>query len=105
MKIEELNLSARAYHCLKRAGIHTVEQLLTKSKDDLMRIRGMGILCATEVMMAMKRLEMTEGDRIRGMNNNELAEFIRNEQCNAVSLQRVEGIPAILERLGRIEET
>lgn len=102
MKIDELNLSVRSYHCLKRAGIHTVEQLLSMSKEDLMRINGMGINSTTEVMTAMKRLKMTEGDRIRGMTNKELAEFIRNEQCEAVLLQRVEGIPVILDRLSEI---
>ena len=89
MKIEELNLSVRSYHCLKRAGIHTVEPILSMSKADLLRIHGMGINSATEVIAAVKKLRMTEGDKIRGMTNKELAEFIRDDQCNAVLLQRV----------------
>lgn len=40
--IEELNLSVRAYNCLKRDGIATVEELLEKTEDEVMRIRNLG---------------------------------------------------------------
>lgn len=104
MKIDELNLTIRTSNCLKRAGIFTVEQLMPMSKEELMAVKGMGPNSVAEVIAAIKRMRLTVGDRVRGMDDEELAEFIRNEQCEAILLQRVEGIPTIMERLGRIEE-
>lgn len=49
MKIDELELSVRTYNCLKRAGIDTVEKLLTKSDAELMKIRCFGTGCLAEV--------------------------------------------------------
>lgn len=47
--IAVLDLSVRAYNCLKRAGIHTVEQLRSMPDDDLLRLRHFGIRCLHEV--------------------------------------------------------
>ena len=49
MKIDELEFSTRTYNCLKRARIDTVEQLLTKSDAELMKIRCFGTGCLVEV--------------------------------------------------------
>lgn len=40
--IEELDLSVRSYNCLKRAGINTVQELSTKSEEDMMKVRNLG---------------------------------------------------------------
>jgi DNA-directed RNA polymerase subunit alpha len=42
MPIEELNLSVRAYNCLKRSGLMTVGQVLEKSEDELLALRNFG---------------------------------------------------------------
>ena len=42
MPIEELELSVRSYNCLKRAGIATVEDLASKSQEDMMKVRNLG---------------------------------------------------------------
>ena len=42
MTIEELDLSVRSFNCLKRAGINTVEDLLNKTEDDMMKVRNLG---------------------------------------------------------------
>ena len=39
MTIEELDLSVRSFNCLKRAGINTVEDLASKSEDEMMKVR------------------------------------------------------------------
>ena len=39
MNIEELDLSVRSYNCLKRAGINTVEELIKKTEEDMMKVR------------------------------------------------------------------
>jgi DNA-directed RNA polymerase subunit alpha len=58
--IEELQLSVRAYNCLKRAQINTVADLLDYSQDDLLEIKNFGQKSAEEVIEALqKRLGIT----------------------------------------------
>ena len=42
MTIEELDLSVRSYNCLKRVGIQTVQDLASKSEDDMIKVRNLG---------------------------------------------------------------
>ena len=42
MTIEELDLSVRAYNCLKRAGINTVAELVQRNQEDMMKVRNLG---------------------------------------------------------------
>lgn len=42
MPIEELDLSVRSYNCLKRAGINTVEELVQRNEEDMMKVRNLG---------------------------------------------------------------
>lgn len=61
--IEELNLSVRAYNCLKRAQINTVADLLEYSQDDLLEIKNFGQKSAEEVIEALQqRLGITLGE-------------------------------------------
>lgn len=53
--IEELQLSVRAYNCLKRAQINTVADLLEYSQDDLLEIKNFGQKSAEEVIEALQR--------------------------------------------------
>jgi DNA-directed RNA polymerase subunit alpha len=53
--IEELQLSVRAYNCLKRAHIHSVADLLDYSQEDLLEIRNFGQKSAEEVIDALKK--------------------------------------------------
>ncbi len=48
--IEELDLSVRSFNCLKRAGINTVEDLINKTEDDMMRVRNLGQKSLEEVI-------------------------------------------------------
>ena len=58
--IEELQLSVRAYNCLKRAQINTVADLLDYSQEDLLEIKNFGAKSAEEVIEALqKRLGIT----------------------------------------------
>ena len=50
MTIEELDLSVRSFNCLKRAGINTVEDLISKSEDDMMKVRNLGRKSLEEVI-------------------------------------------------------
>ena len=42
MNIDELELSVRSYNCLKRAGINTVQELINKTPEDMMKVRNLG---------------------------------------------------------------
>ncbi|MBR3095492.1 MAG: DNA-directed RNA polymerase subunit alpha [Clostridia bacterium] len=50
MTIEELDLSVRSFNCLKRAGINTVEDLTTKTEEDMMKVRNLGKKSLGEVI-------------------------------------------------------
>jgi DNA-directed RNA polymerase subunit alpha len=50
MTIEEMDLSVRSYNCLKRANIHTVEDLTKKSEDDMLKVRNLGRKSLEEVI-------------------------------------------------------
>ena len=49
LPIEELDLSVRSYNCLKRAGINTVEELIKKTEEDMMKVRNLGKKSLEEV--------------------------------------------------------
>jgi DNA-directed RNA polymerase subunit alpha len=53
--VEELDLSVRAYNCLKRAQIDTVSDLLTFSQEDLLQIKNFGRRSAEEVIEALQK--------------------------------------------------
>ena len=59
MTIEELDLSVRSFNCLKRAGINTVEDLVNKSEDEMMKVRNLGRKSLEEVMAKLDSLGFT----------------------------------------------
>ena len=59
MTIEELDLSARSYNCLKRAGINTVQELTTKTEDDMMKVRNLGRKSLEEVKNKLAELDLS----------------------------------------------
>ena len=56
MTIEELDLSVRSFNCLKRAGINTVEDLINKSEEEMMKVRNLGRKSLEEVMAKLNAL-------------------------------------------------
>jgi hypothetical protein len=54
MNLDELELSVRAYNCLMRAGITTVEELCNKTTEDMMRVRNLGSRCLGELIGILK---------------------------------------------------
>ncbi len=54
--IEDLDFSVRAYNCLKRAGIHTLQDLVNKSESDMMKIRNLGKKSLKEVLDKIRDL-------------------------------------------------
>ena len=54
--IEELDLSVRAYNCLKRAGIHTLQDITAMTEDEMMKIRNLGKKSLKEVLDKVKEM-------------------------------------------------
>ena len=50
MPIEEMELSVRSYNCLKRANINTVEDLTQKTREDMLKVRNLGLKSIDEVL-------------------------------------------------------
>ena len=59
MTIEELELSVRAYNCLKRAGINTVAELVQRNQDDMMKVRNLGRKSLEEVEQKLHELGLS----------------------------------------------
>lgn len=66
MNIDELELTVRSYNCLKRAGINTVEELIGKTVDDMMKVRNLGRKSLEEVIAKLKELglELSSGEEV-----------------------------------------
>lgn len=56
MTIEELDLSVRSFNCLKRAGINTVEDLISRSEEEMMKVRNLGRKSLEEVVNRLQSL-------------------------------------------------
>ena len=56
MTIEELDLSVRSFNCMKRAGINTVEDLINKTEEDMMKVRNLGRKSLEEVILKLEAL-------------------------------------------------
>ncbi len=56
MTIEELDLSVRSFNCLKRANINTVEDLINKTEDEMMKVRNLGRKSLDEVIDKLNKL-------------------------------------------------
>ena len=59
MTIEELDLSVRAYNCLKRAGINTVAELVQRNQEDMMKVRNLGRKSLEEVEQKLEVLNLS----------------------------------------------
>lgn len=64
MTIEELDLSVRSFNCLKRANINIVEDLISKTEDEMMKVRNLGRKSLEEVInkLAMMGLSLASED-------------------------------------------
>ena len=62
MNIEDMDLSVRSYNCLKRANIHTVDDLTKKTVDDMLKVRNLGRKSLDEVIAKLNSygLSLTE---------------------------------------------
>ena len=59
MTIEDLDLTVRSYNCLKRAGINTVEELIQRTEEDMMKVRNLGRKSLEEVIQKLAGLGLS----------------------------------------------
>ncbi len=59
LTIEELDLSVRSFNCLKRANINTVEDLISKTEDDMMKVRNLGRKSLEEVINKLSMMGLS----------------------------------------------
>lgn len=59
MTVEELDLSVRSFNCLKRANIHTVEDLISRTEEEMMRVRNLGRKSLDEVVSKLDSLGLS----------------------------------------------
>jgi len=75
LPIEDLSLTVRSYNCLKREGIHTVSELVSRSEQDLMDIRNFGQKSIDEVKLKLAELGLTLKDSILGMESYAITRY------------------------------
>ena len=87
LPVEDLNLTVRSYNCLKREGIHTVSELVSRSEQDLLDIRNFGSKSIDEVKAKLAELGLSLKDSPSGFdpsavidNFDEDASFAEDEQ-------------------------
>ena len=59
MTIEELDLSVRSYNCLRRAGIHTAQELASRTEEEMMKVRNLGRKSLEEVVWKLNELGLS----------------------------------------------
>ena len=70
MTIEELDLSVRSFNCLKRANINNVEDLISRTGEDMMKVRNMGRKSLEEVQNKLAALGLSLASEDASSNNN-----------------------------------
>ena len=64
MTIEELDLSVRSFNCLKRANINTVEDLISKTEDEVMKVRNLDVYKRQVVGVALETVQALESQML-----------------------------------------
>src|SRR5690606_42058931 len=73
LPIEELNLTVRSYNCLKREGIHTVGELVSRSEQDLLDIRNVGAKSIEEAKQKLHEMSLSLKDSPPGFDPSTVA--------------------------------
>lgn len=87
--IETLNLSTRAYNCLKNKKIHRLSQLLTLTENDLISMRNMGRKSANEILYCIKDIQLipnVNGKNRGGITSEMLCQYIISSLLSSINL-------------------
>src|SRR5699024_9494177 len=85
LPVEDLNFTVRSYNCLKREGIHTVGELVSRSEEDLLDIRNFGSKSIDEVKAKLDEMGLSLKDSLTGFDpdafvDDDDASFAEDEQ-------------------------
>lgn len=75
LPIEDLNFTVRSYNCLKREGIHSVGELITRSEQDLLDIRNFGSKSIDEVKAKLAEMGLALKDSPAGFDPSAIVDF------------------------------
>ena len=79
LPVEDLNLTVRSYNCLKREGIHTVGELVSRSEQDLLDIRNFGSKSIDEVKLKLHEMGLALKDSAPGFDPLQAADRLEND--------------------------
>lgn len=89
MPIEQLNLSLRAYNCIKRAKIDTVADLISKTEEDMIKVRNLGRESFEEVRKTLHQMGLS----FRGEEKNDyISQKMNNQLIKQVTFSAVDGL-------------
>ena len=115
LPVEDLQLTVRSYNCLKREGIHTVGELISRSEQDLLDIRNFGAKSIDEVKAKLHEMGLSLKDSAPGFDpqaalaayDDDDDSFVEDEQycsCHRPYAARKNHLSGYLTRPGRIEK-
>jgi DNA-directed RNA polymerase subunit alpha len=80
LPVEDLNLTVRSYNCLKREGIHTVGELISRSEQDLLDIRNFGAKSIDEVKQKLAAMGLSLKDSSPGFDPSAAVDSFDEEE-------------------------
>jgi len=83
LPVEDLSLTVRSYNCLKREGIHTVGELISRSEQDLLDIRNFGAKSIDEVKAKLAEMGLALKDSAPGFDARAAMESYDDDQSFA----------------------
>jgi DNA-directed RNA polymerase subunit alpha len=83
LPVEDLSLTVRSYNCLKREGIHTVGELISRSEQDLLDIRNFGAKSIDEVKAKLAEMGLGLKDSAPGFDSRAAMESYDDDQSFA----------------------
>jgi DNA-directed RNA polymerase subunit alpha len=83
LQIEEMDLTVRSYNCLKREGIHTVGELITRSEADLLDIRNFGAKSIDEVKAKLHGMGLSLKDSPPGFDPSNVVDTYGTDEFDA----------------------
>ncbi|MCZ2828012.1 DNA-directed RNA polymerase subunit alpha [Modestobacter sp. VKM Ac-2986] len=104
MPIEDMDLTVRSYNCLKREGVHTVGELVTRSEADLLDIRNFGAKSIDEVKLKLAAMGLALKDSPPGFVPTSVESYDEGYETDAYQGDASYGDPAQFDE-GSFQET
>ena len=105
LPVEDLQLTVRSYNCLKREGIHTVGELLSRSEQDLLDIRNFGSKSIDEVKAKLAEMGLSLKDSAPGFDPSLVVDAVRRRRRRQLRRGRAVLIRPPTARSTRVPDT